>query len=115
MGIVGILAFIIHARIIVEVGVRRPTLDRLLLLFVPIGIIVMSFADNFFFIPNFIMIYAAFIAAAEIDLEHKRQEHLDNLKAPRKDGKPRVVFAYVEAGKGHITATQNVYDVFSKK
>ena len=55
------------------------------------------------------------MAASEIDLEQTREKHLKNLKKIEKGKKPRVVFTYVEAGKGHITATQNVYDEFCKK
>ncbi len=115
MGIVGILLFIFHLKHLVEVTLRRFSADKLLLLLVPLSILTMSLADNFFFYPNFIIFYTAFIAAAEICLEQAREKRLLNLKAPRKDGKPRVVFTFVEAGKGHIIPTRNVCDSFRAK
>ncbi len=115
MGIVGILMFLFHLKHLAEVMLRRFSVEKLLLLLVPFSILGMSLADNFFFYPNFIIVYTAFIAASEILLEKAREKRLLNLKAPRKNGKPRVVFTFVEAGKGHIIPTQNVCDSFRSK
>ena len=113
-GIVGLFAFAIHVKHIVEVTMRRFSIEKLLILLMPFCIVGMSLVDNFFFYPNFILVYTAFIAAAEIELERSRQERLDNLKRIDSDRKPRVVFTYVEAGKGHIIPTQNICDEFKK-
>ncbi len=114
-GIVGVLLFIFHLKHILEVTLRRFSLEKLMLLMVPACVLVMSLVDNFFFYPNFIIVYTAFLAAAEIYLESAREKRLNNLKKPRKSGKPRVVFTYVEAGKGHIIPTKNVCNSFRAK
>ena len=114
MGIVGALAFLIHAKHVLEVILRRFSADKMLLMIIPLSIIGMSLADNFFFYPNFIIVYTAFLAAGEITLEHSRLARLDNLKSIPKDRKPKVVFTYVEAGKGHIVPTRTVCDEFRK-
>ncbi len=115
LGIVGAVMFLIHLKHVAEIAIRRFSVDKLLLLLVPLSIIGMSLVDNFFFYPNFILIYTAFLAAAEVSLEQTRAERLSRLKK-REDGKrPRVVFTYVEAGKGHIVPTQNVYEAFKSK
>ncbi len=115
LGIVGALTFLIHLKHMLEITVRRFSVDKLLLILVPLSIIGMSMVDNFFFYPNFLLVYTAFLAAAEICLEQRRAERLSRLKK-REEGKlPRVVFTYVEAGKGHIVPTQNVYESFKQK
>lgn len=115
MGIVGLLAFLIHLKHGLEAIFRRYSLDKLLLLSVPLCILGMSLVDNFFFYPNFVIIYAAFLACAEVSLEHKRLARLENLNRPEKNEKPRVVFTYIEAGKGHIVPTRTVCDAFRAK
>lgn len=113
-GLVGLAAFAIHVKHMVEVTMRRFSVEKLLILLMPFCIVGMSLVDNFFFYPNFILVYAAFIAAAEVKLEQSRQERLDNLKKLDPNRKPRVVFTYVEAGKGHIIPTKNICDEFRK-
>ena len=115
MGVLGVLMLLVHLRSFLELFFRYCSLNKIILLFIPASILLMSMVDNFFFYPNFIIVYTVFLAAVEIDLEHKRREKLDNLKPPRKNGKPRVVFTYVEAGKGHITPTKNVCESFTRK
>ena len=66
MGIVGILAFLFHVFVILKVLFRKFSANKLLLLGVPLIILGMSLFDNFFFYPNFIIIYAAFLACAEL-------------------------------------------------
>lgn len=114
LGIVGLFAFLVHIKELAEVTFRRFTVKKLLLVLMPLCILVMSLVDNFFFYPNFTIVYAAFIAAAEVILEESRQKRLNNLKAPNRERKPRVVFTYVEAGKGHIVPTKTVCDEFRK-
>ncbi len=115
LGAVGFLMFVFHAKHICEVMLRKFSIEKLLILIIPISIIAMSFVDNFFFYPNFIIIYVGFLCAAEHLLEQRREQSLSDLRAPREKGKPRVVFTYVEAGKGHIVPTKTVCDVFTKK
>ena len=115
MGVFGLLAFLIHLKHGLEAIFRRYSLDKLLLLAVPISILAMSLLDNFFFYPNFQIIYAAFLACAEVSLEHKRIERLSNLNRPDENERPRVVFTFIEAGKGHIVPTQTVCGEFKRK
>ncbi len=115
LGIVGIIAFFIHWKHLAEVTFRHFSVDKLLILLVPLSIFGMSLVDNFFFYPNFLIVYSAFLACSEICLEQKRAKMLSALK-PRVEGKrPKVVFTYVEAGKGHIIPTKNVYECFERK
>ncbi len=115
MGIFGLFALAVHIKHGIEVLLRQRSADKFILLLVPVSLLGMSMADNFFFYPNFQLIYAAFLACAEISLENKRAERLSRLKKPLKGKKPHVVFSYVEAGKGHIVPTRTVCDAFRKK
>ena len=115
MGLVGVFAFLFHMKHGIEVIIRRISAGRVLILLVPILILGMSLLDNFFFYPNFLIIYAAFLAGAECMLEKSRQDELEDLNKIKKGKKPRVVFAYVEAGKGHIVPTKNVCEAFKAK
>jgi UDP-N-acetylglucosamine:LPS N-acetylglucosamine transferase len=115
MGIFGIFAFAVHLKHLLEATIRRYSLDKLLLLGVPLCILGMSLVDNFFFYPNFHILYAAFLACAEVSLEHKRLDRLNNLNRPKKGEKPRVAFTFVEAGMGHIIPTRTVCDAFKRK
>ena len=115
MGIVGIVAFLFHLKHGVELMFRKFDWNRILVLLVPILILSMSLLDNFFFYPNFTIVYGVFLACAELMLEKKRQEKLDNLNRVKKGQKPRVLFPYVEAGKGHIVPTHTVCEVFKRK
>lgn len=115
MGIFGLFAFCVHMRHGIEVLIRRFSLDKLLLLSVPLCILGMSLLDNFFFYPNFIIVYTAFLACAEVLLEQRRAEHLNNVRKLKKGEKPRVVFTFIEAGKGHIIPTRTVCNAFREK
>ncbi len=115
LGVVGLLMFLIHIKFVVEVLIRSFCGEKLILLMGPALIIVMSLMDNFFFYPNFILIYTAFLACSEVLLEQKRREKLNNIKKVPENRKPRVVFTYVEAGKGHIIPTHNVCECFKRK
>ena len=66
MGIVGAAAFIFH---LVELGKLffvRFSLDKFLLMLIPVMIIGSSLVDNFFFYPNFQIFYGVFLALAEM-------------------------------------------------
>ncbi len=114
MGVVGVFMMLIHFKHILEVAIRRFSTEKFILLLIPIVILGMSMVDNFFFYPSFMAFYACFLAAAELTLEKNRQKVLDNLKTLDPDRKPRVVFTYVEAGKGHIIPTRSTCDEFKK-
>ena len=115
MGIFGILAFLYHLKHGIELMFRKFSWSRILVLMVPILILLMSLLDNFFFYPNFAIVYALFIACAELMLEGSRAKALSNINKVKKGEKPRVLFPYIEAGKGHIVPTQTVCEVFKKK
>lgn len=115
MGTVGIFAFLVHIKQLLEIAIRRFSVKKLLLLFVPCLILAMSLFDNFFFYPNFALLYTAFLAACEIALEEARREKLAKLNRPKKGEKPRVVFTFIEAGKGHIVPTRTVCNAFKAK
>ncbi len=115
LGIVGALMFLIHLKHILEVTLRLFSIDKLILILIPLSIIGMSIVDNFFFYPNFILIYTIFLACSEICLEGRRLQRLDSVKKIPEGKRPRVVFTYVEAGKGHIVPTKNVYECFKRK
>lgn len=115
MGLFGIFAFLLHLKHGLEAIIRRFSLDKFLLLCVPMCILGMSLLDNFFFYPNFAIVYAVFLACAEVSLEHKRLARLNNLNRPKPGEKPRVVFTYIEAGKGHIVPTRTVCNAFREK
>ena len=114
-GIVGILAFLFHLKHGIELMFRKFSWDRIIILMIPILILLMSLLDNFFFYPNFAIVYAVFIACAELMLEDSRRKALSRLNKVKKGEKPRVLFPYIEAGKGHIVPTKTVCEVFKKK
>ena len=115
MGVVGLFAFLVHLKHLLEVTIRGFSAEKILLLCVPLMIIGGSLVDNFFFYPNFQIIYAVFLAAAELKLEERRRERLGRLKERGEGEKPRVVFAFVEAGMGHIVPTRTVCDAFKER
>lgn len=73
MGIAGILAFLFHLKTVIELGIKKFSLDKLIILLVPLLILTTSLLDNFFFQPNFGIVYALFLAVAEIMLEENQK------------------------------------------
>ena len=71
MGIVGISAFLFHIKDLFFIGIKKFDFGRILILLMPLSILLMSLADNFFFYPNFLIFYAAFIVLAEKELSIK--------------------------------------------
>ena len=65
MGIVGCIAFLIHAVEMAILSFKRPSSDKFLMICLPIMIILMSLLDNFFFYLQFQIFYGVFLAAAE--------------------------------------------------
>ncbi len=114
-GLVGVIAFFTHLKQMGEIAVRRFSIDKLLLLFVPLMILALSLFDNFFFYPNFQITYAVFLSLAEWSLERSRADRLRNHRIAKEGKRPRVAFTYVEAGKGHIIPEEAVARIFKQK
>ncbi len=115
MGTFGIIAFFVHIKHVAEIFIRRFDIGRAIIICVPFMIITASFVDNYFFYPNFQIIYAVFLAVAEHMLEESRKKRLLSHSKVEADRKPRVVFTYVEAGKGHIIPEEAVCESFKEK
>ena len=115
MGIVGLVAFLVHMKHVAEVFFRRFSGNKCLILMIPFSVILMSFVDNFFFYPNFQIFYAAFLAIAEIYLENERKDRLCSHKKIEAGRKPKVLFSFIEAGKGHIIPETAVCESFKQK
>lgn len=115
MGIVGLVAFLVHVKHVVEIFFRRFSANKCLLLMLPFSLVLMSMVDNFFFYPNFQIFYGAFIALAEIYLEDERRNRLASHKKITEKRKPKVLFSFIEAGKGHIIPETAVCESFKKK
>ncbi|MBR3879525.1 MAG: O-antigen ligase family protein [Clostridia bacterium] len=65
MGIVGCIAFALHLVELVICSLKQFSINKLLLLALPLTIIALSIFDNFFFYPHFQIFYAIFLALAE--------------------------------------------------
>ncbi len=65
MGIIGVLAFGTHTFMCAKAFFTRFSIEKVLILLIPVMIVGMSLVDNFFFYPNFHIFYCAFIAIAE--------------------------------------------------
>ena len=113
MGIIGALAAIVHLKNWFEVTVRRYNANKLLVCLIPMLILMMSMLDNFVWYLNVQILYGVFLALAERKLEDAREEAIADIKPVRT--KPRVVFTFVEAGKGHIIPVRAVCDAFKAK
>ena len=65
MGVVGLIAFIIHIISIVRVFFKKLSGEKIILMLTPLLILAMSLFDNFFFYPNFQIVYTAFLVCVE--------------------------------------------------
>lgn len=65
MGFVGLAALVWHTVDLCRVFVRSASINKTLLLIVPLLILVTSLVDNFFFFLNFQIIYCAYLAMTE--------------------------------------------------
>lgn len=115
MGIVGLIAFLVHIKHVAEVFIRRFSGNKFILLMLPFSVVAMSLVDNFFFYPNFQIFYAMFLALAEIYLEDERKRRLAAHKRISEGRKPKILFSFVEAGKGHIIPETAVCESFKRK
>ena len=71
MGILGTVAFIFHIKDFVMIGLRGRSAERILIMLLPLAILLLSLADNFFFYPNFMIFYTAFLALADNNTNKK--------------------------------------------
>jgi len=76
VGVVGLLALIIHVFGILKILFSKVSGDKSLLLLTPLLVLAMSMFDNFFFYPNIQIVYVAFLAAAEIYNENGKKQSL---------------------------------------
>lgn len=65
MGICGCIAFLLHGYDLVRVFFKKFSVDKMLVMMVPLSILGLSLVDNFFFYLHFQIYYGAFIAVAE--------------------------------------------------
>ena len=65
MGIVGVTAFVIHLVSLGWATFKKFSINKLLILFVPFAVLLLSLLDNFFFYPHFQIFYCVFLAVAE--------------------------------------------------
>ena len=71
MGIVGCIAILVHFVDLAKTFFKSFSINKMLLLFVPLMIIGMSLFDNFFFYLDFQIPYGVFLALAEKQLEQE--------------------------------------------
>ena len=115
MGAFGLLALLTNLKHVLELIIRRFTLEKLLLssaalmalFFVPVAGGVHAVFSMLF--------YIVLLSFAEIIFEEDRNRQIDNVTPIPESRPPRVVFTFIEAGKGHITPTRAVCDVFKEK
>lgn len=72
MGIIGCFAFVFHGVRFAWLCIKRFSVDKLLLLMVPLMIVGMSLVDNFFFYMNFQIFYGIFLVMAEKTLNETK-------------------------------------------
>ena len=115
MGAFGLLALLTNLKHVLELIIRRFTFEKFLLtssalmalLFVPV-----AGGVHAIFIMLF---YIVLLSFAEVIFEEDRNRQIDNVTPIPENRPPRVVFTFIEAGKGHITPTRAVCDVFKEK
>ncbi len=70
-GFSGGIAFVWHIKDLFVIWIKKTSSLRSLILLMPLLILTMSLADNFFFYLNFQIAYVAFIALAQKELAAK--------------------------------------------
>ena len=81
MGIVGMIAFLIHLLQLLKLMFTKCSVRKLFILLVPVMILGMSLVDNFFFYPNFQIFYCVFLIIAELISEDTTYPSLNKLAA----------------------------------
>ena len=113
-GLFGLLALLTHLKHVLELAIRHFSLQKLLLI-LPTVIILFSVRMGSERMFSLMLLHILFASSAEHSLEASRHRQIDNVKPLREGRLPRVVFPYIEAGKGHITPTAAVCKVFKEK
>ena len=114
-GIVGLLAFAVHIKGVIELCLRKFRVERLIIMLGVVTVLLTSLLDNFFYYINIQLFYGALLAVSEIRLEETRAALLADHKRVPAGRKPRVVFTFVEAGMGHIIPEKAICDAFERK
>ena len=114
LGLFGLLALLTHMKHTLELFVRHISVEKTLLLLVP-TIILFTPSDNGIMLFSLSFIYMLFVSAAEHSLEETRKKQINNLKPLPEGRRPRVLFPFIEAGKGHVTPEAAVLKVFKEK
>lgn len=114
-GIIGVIAFLIHMKGVMELCFRKFRVERLIIGLGAAAVIMTSMLDNFFFYINLQIFYGTALALSELQLEQTRKELLTEPGKIRAGRKPRVVFTFVEAGMGHIVPEKAICDAFERK
>lgn len=78
MGVIGAIAAMIHLVSLGRLALKRASVNKFLLLMLPLMILGMSLVDNFFFYPNFQIFYAIFVLLAEYSDAEKRDSLINS-------------------------------------
>ena len=120
-GIVGTVTLGIHLLSILKTFITKADIGRGFLFLAVLGFLGMSLLDTIFYKAQFTFLYLALLVACEADVFRKEkalaalEKKQKQLRPMDENGKPRVVFAFVEAGMGHIMPMQALADAFEKK
>ena len=114
VGALGLLALLTHMKHLLEIAIRAFSLCCLALVLTCLTVLLLPASGGVYFVWA-ALFYMIFALSAESELEARRREMIDNIR-PRREGRlPRVVFVFVEAGKGHISPTRAVCDAFKER
>lgn len=114
LGLFGLLALLTHMKHTLELFIRHISVEKTLLLLTPTLILFLP-VHNGILLFALCLIYMLFASAAEHSLEETRRKRIDNVKPLVEGRRPRVLFPFIEAGKGHVTPEAAVLKVFKEK
>ena len=115
-GLFGMLALLTNLKHMLEVAIRRFSAKKLLLLAVCIAILLCPLGRlDAVSILCLTALYILFAGLAEAELTKIRLARINNTKPLEEGRKPRVLFPFIEAGKGHITPATAVCEIFKRK
>ncbi len=103
MGIVGFIAFLVHFKKVVEVIFTDFSAEKLLLFLFPLGMILMSFLDIYFFLVNMQIYYGVFLTVIEKRSIELRAESAEKIASVPYGKTPKV--AVLSACGGDIAET----------
>ncbi len=120
-GIVGTITLFIHFGWVLKTFFTKPNFNRGFLGLAILAFLGMSLLDTIFYKAQFTFLYLALIVACEADM-YRREKIMAKRDKKRREPrplaeneKPRVVFAFVEAGMGHIMPETSLADAFENK